>query len=298
MKILATSFALLIITLTLNLKAQDDLMDMLGDTEPTTDYAFATFKSTRISLGQSVENPANGNLIFDIQHHFGPANSGFDDFFGLDQATTRLGLQYGLTDWLVVGIGRTTLEKTVDGSLKAKLLRQSTGAVNMPVSVSYFGSMALSTLKLADPVRTNYFSSRLSYAHQLLIARKFSPAISIQLSPTFIHRNLVEKNIDDNDVLALGAGGRFKLSNRVSLNLEYYYVLSTQTAKDYDNSLTLGFDIETGGHVFQLFLTNSQGIIEEHFIPRTSGKWLNGDIHFGFNITRTFVLKKPKEFRD
>jgi hypothetical protein len=298
MKILATSFALLIITLTLNLKAQDDLMDMLGDTEPTTDYAFATFKSTRISLGQSVENPANGNLIFDIQHHFGPANSGFDDFFGLDQATTRLGLQYGLTDWLVVGIGRTTLEKTVDGSLKAKLLRQSTGAVNMPVSVSYFGSMALSTLKLADPVRTNYFSSRLSFAHQLLIARKFSPAISIQLSPTFIHRNLVEKNIDDNDVLALGAGGRFKLSNRVSLNLEYYYVLSTQTAKDYDNSLTLGFDIETGGHVFQLFLTNSQGIIEEHFIPRTSGKWLNGDIHFGFNITRTFVLKKPKEFRD
>lgn len=298
MKILATSFALLIITLTLNLKAQDDLMDMLGDTEPTTDYAFATFKATRISLGQSVENPANGNLIFDIQHHFGPANSGFDDFFGLDQATTRLGLQYGLTDWLVVGIGRTTLEKTVDGSLKAKLLRQSTGAVNMPVSVSYFGSMALSTLKLADPVRTNYFSSRLSYAHQLLIARKFSPAISIQLSPTFIHRNLVEKNIDDNDVLALGAGGRFKLSNRVSLNLEYYYVLSTQTAKDYDNSLTLGFDIETGGHVFQLFLTNSQGIIEEHFIPRTSGKWLNGDIHFGFNITRTFVLKKPKEFRD
>lgn len=298
MKILATSFALLIITLTLNLKAQDDLMDMLGDTEPTTDYAFATFKSTRISLGQSVENPANGNLIFDIQHHFGPANSGFDDFFGLDQATTRLGLQYGLTDWLVVGIGRTTLEKTVDGSLKAKLFRQSTGAVNMPVSVSYFGSMALSTLKLADPVRTNYFSSRLSYAHQLLIARKFSPAISIQLSPTFIHRNLVEKNIDDNDVLALGAGGRFKLSNRVSLNLEYYYVLSTQTAKDYDNSLTLGFDIETGGHVFQLFLTNSQGIIEEHFIPRTSGKWLNGDIHFGFNITRTFVLKKPKEFRD
>jgi opacity protein-like surface antigen len=298
MKILATSFALLIITLTLNLKAQDDLMDMLGDTEPTTDYAFATFKSTRISLGQSVENPANGNLIFDIQHHFGPANSGFDDFFGLDQATTRLGLQYGLTDWLVIGIGRTTLEKTVDGLLKAKLLQQSTGAVNMPVSVSYFGSMALSTLKLADPVRTNYFSSRLSFAHQLLIARKFSPAISIQLSPTFIHRNLVEKNIDDNDVLALGAGGRFKLSNRVSLNLEYYYVLSTQTAKDYDNSLTLGFDIETGGHVFQLFLTNSQGIIEEHFIPRTSGKWLNGDIHFGFNITRTFVLKKPKEFRD
>jgi len=281
-----------------HVNAQDDLMDMFGDTEPATEYAFATFKSTRISLGQSVENPANGNLIFDIQHHFGPANRGFEDFFGLDQATTRLGLQYGITDWLVVGIGRTTLEKTVDGSIKVKLLRQSKGAVNMPVSVSYFGSMAINTLKWADPDRTNYFSSRLSYAHQLLIARKFSSAVSIQLSPTYIHRNLVERSIDDNDVLALGAGGRFKLSNRVSMKLEYYYVLSEQTAKDFDNSLTIGFDIETGGHVFQLFFTNSQGIIEEHFIPRTTGKWLNGDIHFGFNISRTFVLKKPKEFRN
>ena len=298
MKTLVTLLTLILFGISTETIAQDDLMDMLGDSKPATEFAFATFKSTRISLGQSVENPGIGNLIFDIQHHFGPANQGFNDFFGLDQATTRLGLQYGLTDWLVVGIGRTTLEKTVDGSVKVKLLRQSTGDINMPVSVSYFGSVALSTLKLSDPVRTNYFSSRLSFAHQLLIARKFSSAISIQLSPTYIHRNLVEKTIDDNDVLAMGAGGRFKLSNRVSLNLEYYYVLSAQTAKDYDNSLTIGFDIETGGHVFQLFFTNSQGIIEEHFIPQTSGKWINGDIHFGFNISRNFVLRKPKEFRD
>ncbi len=278
--------------------AQDDLMDLFEEDEPTTNYTYATFKTTRISLGQSVENPATGNLIFDIQHHFGRVNGGAYEFFGLDEATLRLGFQYGITDWLALGIGRSTFNKTYDGSVKAKILRQSTGAVKMPVSISYFGSIAINSLKFEDESRTNYFSSRLSFANQILIARKFSNAISLQIIPTFIHRNLVETTTDDNDVWAIGAGGRFKLSNRISLNLEYYYVVSEQTASDYHDSFTIGFDIETGGHVFQLFFTNSQGIIEQHFIPQTTGNWLNGDIHFGFNISRAFVLKKPKEFSE
>jgi opacity protein-like surface antigen len=276
--------------------SQDDLMDLF-DNEPTTDYAYATFKTSRISLGQSIENTAEGNLIFDIQHHFGRINEGAYEFFGLDQATMRLGFQYGITDWLTVGYGRSSFEKTYDGSVKVKLFRQSTGEVNMPVSISYFGSIAINSLKWQDTTRKNHFSSRLSYANQLLIARKFNSAISLQLTPTFIHRNLVEKKTDDNDVWALGAGGRFKLSNRISLNLEYYYIISEQTRKDFNDSFTVGFDIETGGHVFQLFFTNSRGIVEQHFIPRTTGNWLYGDIHFGFNISRTFVLKKPKEFQ-
>ncbi|MFK5857463.1 MAG: DUF5777 family beta-barrel protein [Bacteroidota bacterium] len=278
--------------------AQDELMDVFGDDKPTTDYTYATFKTTRISLGQSVENTKTGNLIFDIQHHFGRVNGGSYEFFGLDQATLRLGFQYGVTDWFTIGIGRSTLEKTYDGSVKVKILQQSKGAKTMPVSVSYFGSIAINTLKISDTLFRDDFSDRLSYVNQLLIARKFSNAVSLQLSPTFIHRNLVETKADDNDVWALGAGGRFKLSNRISLNLEYYYVLSKQTAKDFHDSFTIGFDIETGGHVFQLFFTNSQGIIEQHFIPQTTGDWLKGDIHFGFNISRAFVLKKPKEFRD
>lgn len=167
----------------------------------------------------------------------------------------------------------------------------------MPVSISYFGSIAVNSLKISDTSHRDNFSDRLSYVNQLLIARKFSNAISLQLTPTFIHRNLVEKTVDDNDVWALGAGGRFKLSNRISLNLEYYWVISEQTAKDFHDSFTIGFDIETGGHVFQLFFTNSLSIIEQHFIPETTGDWLKGDIHFGFNISRAFVLSKPKEFR-
>ena len=203
---------ILIIAFGLNVIAQDDMMDLFGDEEPTIEYTYATFKTTRISLGQSVENPANGNLIFDIQHHFGRLNEGAYEFFGLDQATLRLGLQYGITDWLAIGIGRSSFEKTYDGSVKAKILRQSTGARNMPVSISYFGNIGINSLKFADTTRTNYFSSRLSYTNQLLIARKFNSAISIQLTPTFIHRNLVETTSDDNDVWAMGAGGRFKLT--------------------------------------------------------------------------------------
>jgi hypothetical protein len=260
--------------------------------ESEIDYAEDTFKATRISLGQSVTTVPDGDLIFDIQHHFGAINEGAYEFFGLDQANTRLGLQYGITDWLTIGIGRSSYQKLYDGSVKVKLLRQSSGRKNMPVTISYFGNIGINSLKWQDTTRTNYFSSRLTYVNQLMIARKFSDAISIQLSPTFIHRNLVETATDDNDVFALGAGGKFQLSKKISLNLDYYYVLSKQTAEDYHNSLTIGFDIETGGHVFQLFFTNSRGIVEQQFIPETTGDWLNGDIHFGFNISRSFSLKQ------
>lgn len=275
---------------------EEDLMDMLTD-EPVVEYTNATFKTTLVVIGQSVENPPNGNLIFNVQHRFGTINSGWYDMWGLDMANTRLGFQYGINDRIGIGIGRSTLGKAVDGNIKVKLLRQSEGLKKMPVSVSYFGSIAVSTLKWQYTDRENYFSSRISYANQLLIARKFSPGISLQLMPTLVHKNLVDSIQDDNDIWAIGAGGRFKVSKRVSINAEYYYVISQQTAQDFTNSFSIGVDLETGGHVFQLYMTNSAGIIEEQFIPRTEGKWLNGDIHIGFNISRAFVLKKPKEFK-
>lgn len=278
---------------TARVSSQDDLMDLFGEEEPVTDFAYATFKTTRISIGQSIENPPNGNLIFVVSHHFGTVNQGFYEFYGLDQATTRIGFEYGVNDWLGIGIGRSTLNKTFDGFVKVKILRQSSGVKRMPLSVSYYGNTAISTLKWQDPERKNYFSSRMSYAHQVLIARKFSNAFSFQLMPTLVHRNLVAREIDENDVFSIGAGGRAKISNRVSVNAEYYYLLPGQTADDYHNTFTIGFDIETGGHVFQLFATNGRGAIEQYYIPQSSGSWLNGDIHIGFNITRVFTIKKP-----
>ncbi len=292
------SFLIVTLLLSANVLAQDDnLFDLLGDNEPVTEYAYATFKTTRVVLGQSVETPAAGNLIFVIQHHFGYVNKGIYEFFGMDQANLRLGFEYGITDWLTVGIGRSVFEKTYDGSLKAKISRQSSGAKNFPVSVTYFGNIGVNTLKIPDKSLNYYFTNRLTFVNQLLIARKFSKSVSIQLMPTLVHRNLVETPSDQNDVWSVGAGGRFKLTNRTSLNLEYYYLLPGQTADDFSNSFSIGFDIETGGHVFQLFLTNSTGILEQHFIANTTGQWFKGDILLGFNITRAFVLKKPKEFR-
>ena len=281
----------------ITMKAQDDLEDLF-DNEEVTNYSYATFKSARIILGQSVEQPSAGNLIFDIQHQFGAVNSGYSEFFGLDQAVTRLGFTYGISNWLMLGIGRTAFQKMVDGSVKIKILRQSTGKRKMPFSLSYYGDMGMDGLDYSNREIVYYFSHRLSYVNQLLLARKFSRAVSIQLMPTYIHRNLVDLVVDDNDVFALGAGGRFKLSNRVSINLEYFYVLSKRTAADNTNSLSISFDIETGGHIFQLYFSNSSGTLDQQFIPHTQGNWLKGDIHFGFNISRTFVLKKPNEFMD
>lgn len=282
-----------------HLRAQDDLMNLLDSEQETTDYTYATFKAARVVLGQSVENPAPGVLLFMIQHHFGRVNSGGYEFWGLDQATIRLGLEYGINDWLAVGVGRSTYKKTFDGFVKAKILRQSTGAVNMPVTMSYFGSISLNSLKWTQPDRENFFSSRLAFTHQLLIARKLSPAISLQITPTLVHKNLVATTSDKNDIIATGIGGRFKLTNRMSLNAEYFYVFPDQiVSQEYDNALSIGFDIETGGHVFQLFFTNANPIFESGFITETQGKWGNGDIYFGFNISRVFTIVKPEGFKE
>jgi len=275
--------------------AQDDLMNMLNqDAKPEINYTSATFKSTRIMNGHSIERMPPGQLDFRISHRFGRINSGAYEFFGLDQANIRLGLETGIFNWLMVGIGRGTYEKTFDGFAKFTVLRQSTGAKVMPVSVSFFSSIAVNSLKWADPERTNYFSSRLSYVSQILIARKFSQSFSFQITPSYVHRNLVETELDPNDLWAIGAGGRLKLSKRISFNAEYYYVANATTylGQEVYNPLSVGFDIETGGHVFQLIFTNSVAMIEKGFIGETTGSWGKGDIHFGFNLSRVFSFKK------
>lgn len=276
--------------------AQDEpsLMDLLGeDTE--TNYAAFTFKSTRVINGHSIENAAKGVMDFRISHRFGRVNSGVSELYGLDVSTIRMGFEYGVTDRLMVGIGRSSFNKVYDGFAKFKLLRQSTGAKKMPISLSLFSSIAIETIPWANPDRENFSTSRLYYAHQILIARKFSKALSLQLSPTVIHRNLVQTSAEKNDVMALGIGGRQKLTNRTSFNVEYFYVLPNQIAEGLYDSFSIGFDIETGGHVFQLHFTNSTPMIEKGFVAETSGDWTKGDVHFGFNISRVFTVVKPKK---
>lgn len=272
---------------------EDDLLSLI-DQEETVDYIYASFKTNRIINLHSLENPAEGVLDFKISHRFNSISSGFYDLFGLDGASIRIGGDYGINDRLAIGIGRSTIEKTYDGYVKYKVLRQSTGSRNMPISLAWVSATSIATIRWSEPDRTNYFSSRLAYVHQLIIGRKFSEGFTLQLSPTLVHKNLVPTNEDKNDIFSLAIGGRLKLTNRVTFNGEYIYVLPDQITQPFTNSLSIGFDIETGGHVFQLHFTNSRSMVEKGFITDTTGNWLDGDIHFGFNISRVFTLKKRK----
>jgi hypothetical protein len=277
--------------------AQDDLMDLLDkNTPPEINYTTATFKSTRVMNGHSIERMPPGQLDFRISHRFGTINSGAYEFFGLDNSSVHFSLEYGIFKWMMLGIGRGSYEKTFDGFAKFSILRQSSGAKVMPVSVSVLSSIAATSVKWPDPNRTNYFSSRLSYVGQVLISRKISQSFSFQIAPTYVHRNMVATELDPNDLYSVGAGGRMKLTKRISLNAEYYYLINPKTymSEKVYNPLSVGFDIETGGHVFQLLFTNSLSMIEKGFIGETTGSWGKGDIHFGFNISRVFTLKKEK----
>ena len=288
------------------LQAQDDLMKMLEDEskkDKKKDYATATFKTSRLINGHSIENAAAGVLDLKISHRFGMVNKGAYELFGLDQATMRIGLDYGISNRLMIGAGRSTYQKQYDAFGKFKILRQSSGGKgSSPVSISAMSSVMLKTLKWDDPKRRNYYTSRLAFAHQLLIARKFSEGISIQLMPSFVHYNIAQAVTDPNDIFALGAGGRFKLNKRLSFNIEYYHILpiTPVAGENYRlpgtyNSLAVGFDIETGGHVFQLHFTNSTGMTERTFITETVGDFFKGDIHFGFNVSRVFTIKDKRK---
>lgn len=285
---------------TLHNEDGDDLMAMLANdpVAPKKQYTTGTFKTTRIANGHSIENVGMGVLDFRVNHRFGQLDGGFKEFFGLDNATTRIGFDYGITDWLMIGIGRSTYLKDVDGFLKVRLLRQ-TESNSMPVSLSYLGSMSIQDVKLAEPPpgKEYPFSNRIAYVNQVLVARKFNNWLSLQLMPTHIHYNYVQYNDEPNDIFAIGGGGRVKLTNRIALTGEYYMIVGDKL-RGTRNSLTLGFDIETGGHVFQLLFTNSTGITERTVIGQTTGRWDKGNIHFGFNISRVFTIVRPKEFKN
>ena len=286
-------------------QSADSLLDELDkETKPAKKEEISyTFKATRINNTSSVESLGKGTLDFRVCHRFGLLNQGAENFFGLDNATTKLALDYGITDWLMVGVEHSTLNKENDLFAKVKLLKQRKNGT--PVTISYFGNISAvrkSTLPLPTGAEW-HFSNQLAYTNQVLIARKFNERFSLQIMPTLVHYNLVDSSKFSNNTLALGIGGRIKLSRRVAITGEYYYRLTNSdmlvigsTAKTH-NALALGVDIETGGHVFQLMFSNSFTNTERVIIGQTSDSWSDGGIHFGFNISRVFTVVKPKEFR-
>ncbi len=251
----------------------------------------ATFKSTRIISGQSIENVGKGGMNLIISHRFGNINSGVHQFYGLDQSAIRIGLEFGIFERLDIGFGRSRDEELIDSYFKYKILRQSEGAFVMPISMALYSSMSITPQVFPNHNISYTIIDRMSYVNELLIARKFSEKISLQITPGFVHRNLVDSIKDKNFVPYLGIGGRYKLSNRIALSAEYYLVKPNVTYQKVYNPLSIGIDIETGGHVFQLHFTNSRGMNEKLMIPDNYNNWLKGGFGFGFNIVRHFNLK-------
>ena len=285
--------------------AQDDhsdsLLNMLNENQQSKpSYTLATFKSTHIIDGQSVETLGKGVLDFRISHRFGTLDQGVNNFFGLDNAVTKLSFDYGVTDWLTAGLGRGTYDKEFDGFLKAKLLRQTENN-SMPITVTYLGDIYCQTLKMNLPNGDLFpFENRLSYMNQLLIARKINRMLSLQIMPTFLHYNYVATTPELNNLFAMGFAGRVKVTNHMAITAEYFYTFrnSSNNPQDYRNALSVGLDIETGGHVFQLVFSNASAINERAVIGQTTGQWSKGNIHFGFNISRVFTIVRPKGYSD
>lgn len=285
------------------LKTQAQEINLFAEKDsllPTKDYVQATFKSTRLVHGHSVEVQKPGVLDFRVHHRFGVVSNGIYDFFGLDNASTLIGLDYGLCKNINIGASRSTNLKQMEVFAKYKFLSQTTQK-GSPITATLFANAINRTADISAANGTKLsFSDKTQYTILLLLARKFNENFSLQLMPTMVHYNIVTQTTDPNQTFALGIGGRQKISKRISINTEYYLrlnKLAAPTGQSYFNSLVLGVDIETGGHVFQLHFTNSRGMTAPTFINETIYDWGKGEFHFGFNISRVFVVKKPKEFR-
>lgn len=277
--------------------AQDDLMKALeAEGEAETDLAVATFKGTRLINFHTLEVAGKRTLDFRISHRFGEVGTGINNAYGVDgPASIRFALEYSYDGRLMAGIGRTSYQKSFDGFLKYRLLRQTASSNKMPVSVTLVTSMFITAQK--DPNADNGgfdkydpFTNRMSFAHQVIVGRKFSSAISAQIAPVMVHYNMVEEFTDKNDMFFITAAGRIKVSNRVALTAEYGLALNEYTQEDYYDPLSFGIDIETGGHVFQMNITNAFGLTENQFLPYTDSSWGDEGWRFGFNISRVFTL--------
>lgn len=294
MRRLTISFTLLLLLGRLNVPAQSllDSLNSIVEQPLTPNYTEATFKAPRVINGHSVELLGRNEMAAIISHRFGAFSQGSYDMYGLMESHVRLGVDYGLSKKINLGVGIGTFQRTWDGFLKVKLLSQSSGSRTMPITIVYTSSIFYTFEKVEK--KYGLLSSRFNYSHQLHIARKFNNRLSLQITPGLVHRNLVREDEDQNNVFSTAIAGRFKLTQRLAFNAEYYYLLPGKTADDFTNSFSLSFDIETGGHIFQLLCSNSVSSQEKIFIAETNEKWTDGGIHFGFNIIRVFGLSKNK----
>lgn len=280
MKKILVPFCLFLVTLAYS---QDDLLKSLDSTQTEESYSTATFKALQLVTLQTTKMPAKKEFYFVVSHRFGTVKDGFDSFFGLDNATTKLGGIYGVTDWLSVSLSRHTLNKMYETGLKYRVARQND---NFPLDIVGYSVADINTFLEKDQYPGLEFKHRMTYVQQVLISRKISEKFSLELVPSFIHKNLYTPDIERDNQFSFGGGGRYKITKRLSVNLEYMH--NFDKPDFYKNPLSVGLDVETGGHVFQLIFTNSQSMSESGYLTNASGDWGKGDFFFGFNLYRVF----------
>lgn len=265
--------------------SQDDLLKEL-DTIQVPDIVEATFKGLKIVNFESTKLVAKGELSFSVAHRFGSIKEGFDTFFGLDDAVTRINFIYGITDAMDISASRSSFLKLYDLALKYRLVRQQENG--FPVSIVALNTITINSSLKKENLPNLTQSSRLGYTFQLMMSRKISTDFSVQFMPTVFHDNYVALDDQKNTQYAIGIGGRYKISKRMSLNMDYGYHLNRSSKSVYNNPLGVGLDIETGGHVFQLLFSNAQAMNTNYMLSSASGDWGDGNIYFGFNLLRRF----------
>ena len=266
--------------------AQDDLLKEIDTLSDANESVVAAFKSLKIVNLESTKLAAKGDLYLVIAHRFGYIDNGFEDFFGLDEANTRIQFVYGLTNGITIHASRSGFQKAYEVATKYRLAAQK--KQGFPFEIVGFNSLSINTELEKTTLPKLEFTDRLAYVNQILISRKFNDNLSLEIAPTHFHQNYVANNSQDNSQFALGLGGRYKFSKRWSFNMDYAAHLNRASNSGFKNPLSIGFDLETGGHVFQMHFTNSQAMHESGYLGNTTGSWNDGQIAFGFNLIRVF----------
>lgn len=284
-------FCLILLCSPITLIAQDDLLDELENEIPDTKQAVSSvFKGVKIINFESTKLIGKDQLYFMISHRFGSLKDGVDNFLGLDEASVRIQFIYAPIDWLNMSISRSGFNKTYDGAIKYRLLRQEKDG--FPFTLVGYNLLTINTDLDKDLFPKLTFSDRLGYASQVLVSRKFNNWLSLEFAPTYFHDNTVLEDGQDNAQFVLGFGGRLKLTKRIAVVSDYGIHLNRVRNSAFKNALAVGVEIETGGHVFQIHASNSQAIFENGFLGQARGDFAEGDIFLGFNISRAFSLKK------
>jgi hypothetical protein len=280
------SLTFLFLLFSVMLFSQEDLLSEIDTDDQAPVYASAVFKGLKVINFESTKLVAKGGFNFIVSHRFGTVKNGFENLFGLDEAVTHLNFVYGVSDHFNVSASRSSNQKIYEVATKFRLARQEEGKT--PFTLVGYTSVLANTALDTDNLPKLDFKHRLSYVAQLLISRKITNELSLIASPTFFHDNYVIDDTQKNSQYGLGLGGRYKLGSRWSVNMEYGMHLNRSATSLYNNPFSIGVDLETGGHIFQLHFTNSQSMNTNGVFGTSTGDWGDSDVYFGFNLARSF----------